>query len=735
MSLIQNNNEVLDKSRKPLDSVEAPLRDQIPNKLAAKLEEKGIGTKVKELWNKGNANRAEWLERQQTYLQDWDEFLVNDATGPFEGSSQLHLPLTFIVTKSYHARFLAALLGSDPVVKARTEASLDRAALVQDVMTYAIRDWMNFNRGIEDTADEHIWNWCSTGSSTLKTRWACKYERFVDVQLVQRMGEPTKQINGQGEEISIPNIQMVEEEVPQTHKWEGPVADVIRNEDLLVIGGKGDPQLADAVIHRDRLTASELWTLADQKVFKKDVVEEIIAGGKDYRGTDISGGIAQQRSFNAGQASLDNEAELDRYEILEAYLNVDVDGDGIDSNVVVWVHTRTGKLCRATYLRRINKAGERPFAKIDFHKRHGQEMGVGLPELLYPLSKELDAIHNQRIDSGTIANMPFGFYRPTSSLEPVTIQLEPGALIPLDNPQTDVYFPPMKNVTSWGMQEEQGLQTWVERLTGMNDMSLGVLTGAQGATRTATGARALLGESNTNLDVYLRRLNRGWKQFLEYLFHLLQQRIPKGLAFRVTGESGDDYFAKIRSEEDIAGDFDFIIEANSANSNKQIQLELANQIVQVTGNPLDIQLGLVTPQARFEALKNWYKANGVKEYNRYVTKPPEYNYLPTPAEEIDRICRGINVPVAPNADHQGYLALWEEFKNSDELLGQISQDQTIACEMQARKHQQMAQAMQAQQAQQQNVDQMRMNATNAQNQAPTGLNPMAQGGTPNAQAQ
>jgi hypothetical protein len=280
-------------------------------------------------------------------------------------------------------------------------------------------------------------------------------------------------------------------------------------------------------------------------------------------------------------------------------------------------------------------------------------------------------------------------------------------------------------------KKKQPCKALLEKLTGINDLSLGSLTGAQGATRTASGVRALMSESNSNLDVFLRRLNRGWTQALRGALHMLQQRIPAGLSFRVTGESGNDYWRQIKTADDIAGDFDIEVSANTANSNKAIQLELANQIVQMTSNPLDYQIGAITTTQRYEALANWYKQNGVKEFKRYVQKPPEYSYIPSPQEEIQRIVRGMEVPVLPNSDHQGFLAAFQEIMASDDLLGQIDQQQTMALASQAQKHEQMMQAMQAQAAQQQNIQQQAVNKGAASGAANPAANPMS----PDAAAQ
>jgi hypothetical protein len=730
MGYLNDEQEVAENGRSNiLKDVEAPLRDQIPTKLAEKLEEMDIGEKVVAIWNMGNANRTAWLERQQVYLKDWDEFLVSTADGPFEGSSNLHIPMPLVICKTVHARFMQALMGIDPpfMIKGRTEGQLDRGFLITNLVRYVLLEYCNECDGIEEEVDKWLWDWVSVGSAILKNRWECLYERFVDVEEKMVPGPPvykTDPQTGQQTMFRLPKKQ--ENEVIRTVKtFEGAIYEKRNMEDVLIVGGAGDPQKADCVIDRSFMTASNIWTLVDRKIFREEKSREVIKGGRDYAMGSVAGGIKLQRAEHGGKAQLQTDAELDRYEILEAYLAVDVDGSGINSQIVVWVHYRTRHILRANYLRRMIKSGERPFFKIDYHKRPDADYGIGLVEQLHPLSVELDAIHNMRLDFGLISTIPFGFYKPTSNIQPETLTIEPGALIPVDNPQTDVYFPNLGNRTAWGFQEEQAIFTLIERLSSVNDLNQAVMTGTQGPTRTATGARALLGESNANLDVYLKRLNRGWKRLLQFTFHQLQQRIPDGFQFRVLGEDGNEYWETVKSKDYIAGDFDFQVCPNSSQSNPQIMEENAQVILQITGNPLDIQLGCITPTNRYEALRNWFRTKSIKEYNRYIQKPPDYVYLPTPEEEANRILRGIEVPVLPNSDHQGFMTYFEYIMSHEEILGQFDQAQTALLKAQAQKHEQMMKALEAARQQQSQISQAQINSRNAFQQTAPGAPPGA----------
>lgn len=727
-SEINKDKEVLSRRQNKLKDVDAPLKDQIPAKLKKKLEKLNVAQKVETLWRTGNANRNEWLLKQQEFLQDWDEFLVASDDGPFEGSSNLHLPVPLIVAKTLHARFLQALLAVDPAftVKARNPASIERQQIIEDVMNYALKDWANKFDGIDAVLDRWLWDWITTGMGVLKQRWEVEYTRFMDVETSIQAGPPRFEVDDEGNEIAIPTTEEVEEEVEVTRKiFEGPVFEDVRVEDFLVIGGGGDPQKGDAVIQRSYLTASQLWTLSDRKIFDEKAVKTIIEGGPDHQIGDVADNIKQQRAENAGQADVDTRIDLDRYEILETYMKLDVDGSGINSEIITWTHNKSKAVLRGTYLYRVNKSGLRPFSKIVFHRRNEHEdMPIGLIEMMHPLSVEMDAMHNMRIDAGIMSNMPFGFYRPTSSIDPEVLELRPGALIPVDNPQTDIAFPNLGNRTAFGMQEEAALQTLIERLTSVSDINLGVLSSQQGAARTATGARALLGENSANLDVHLRRLNMGWKHALKYLLSNLQQRIPEGLSFRLTGDDGNDYWRQIKSQDDIAGQFDFEVAPNTANSNKQIQIQNADTVAQIQNNPLLIQLGVVTPLHLYEGAKMQLSTRGFKDVSRVLQKPPQQRIF-SPEEEVNRILRGIPTPVTPEGDHEGYLSFFEEIRNNDEILSLYLQQDPDALNKlaaQAQQHAQMLQALEQLQAQQRNLQQARTNQGGNQARSEPGQN-------------
>lgn len=712
-SILQPSKSV--KNREKLGSSEqAGLVDRVPKDLLKRLRKLDVGMKMAELWLKGNADRADWLARQQKYLATWDEFIDNEdvARGPWANSSNLHLPITLTACKAVHARMFSALMGVQPPFNAKPidEASTVALPLVEGVMSYALREWINYRQGIAEHADMWLWNWVTQGTGIGKLRWDCTYSRYVEVYEKQ-----VKELVPDEQGNLIEQRKMVEAERPVTKKtFDGPVADLVDPEDMLIVGGEGDPDLADVVMHRYYLSRSQLYTMADRGIFDADVVDEILEGGNDSEYTDSASGLKQDKHINSGVIQANTNADNDRFEIIECYCKLDENSDGLDENIIVWVHTHSKKELRATYLDRVLEGGQTPFYKIDFLKKRGHAFGMGVPEILYSLQKEVDAMHNIRIDFGVLSTMPFGFYRANSGLDPKRLDLEPGKLIPVNDPHGDVNFPQLGNRTFFSQEEEGGLLAYIERLISISDINLGRV-GGQGAARTATGVSALVSENNANLDIFIKRMQRGWKKFLRLLFQNLQRRMPKDMWIRITGEDGQMYPFRM-GREDIRFNYDFDIDANSVNSNKGVTREIAQQRLNLCLNPLMIQMGIVAPENIYEAAKEWLISLEVKDFARYIKKPTDQQDFLTPEQEAMRIIKGMEVAIHPAMNHEGFVNYVRLIFANDEMLGGMDQEAAQRLAQQASDHMKMKEALDAQAAQVRNAQQQQMNSAQAGSQ-------------------
>lgn len=722
MGILQNDAENIEfRSRKPDEGAEkkledyfkSSLRDATVENLVKKCQELDVGIKVQKAWLSHKAN-MEVNQQRMEILQNWDEHL-EDFDMQYDGESNIHLPMPMIVLKTFHARMYQALMSIDPPfsVRAMQEAYQDDVDMVYGLMNWTLKEWCNNYDGVESVVDRWIWNWCAYGSAVLKLRWDCKYTRYMDVEDYYQRGPSTYEViidpeTGHIEEVEKPSVVRGQREKAVTEKiFDGPCMEFVNREDIAIIGGR-DIQTCDMVIHREYQTSDQLQTLALKGVFDQKAVDEMVGGGPHSESGKPGQNIKQEREVHSGIQTLDVGEDLDRYEILEAYLEMDINMDGLNESIIVWVDNQSGKVLRATYTHRVLRGGKRPFANIEFIPREGHGYAMGLLELIHPLSVELDMIHNIKVDIGIMAAQPIGFYRAATGLDPVKLRIKPGDMIPVDDPSSHVFFPNLGDRSGFFQTEEAVLMQHVERLTAINDINTATL-GRQGAARTATGVSQLVAENSANLDIFIKRMQRGWRQALRVLWQMLQQRLPDGTEFRVTGRDGREYFRRVNRMM-IQQRVDFYLEAASANSNRMIQLEQTMQVLAQMMNPLFLQLQIIKPENMYEALKDYFQALGKKDYARFISRPPSYNRQFTAEEELARILHGKQVPITPDMDHQRFIELATGIINAEESLQMYGEGTIEAVRGQLQQHTAMAKAMQAQAAQIQQAQQQQNNA-------------------------
>lgn len=740
MGTVQNDAEnITFRSRKPDEGTEktlnealkSPLRDATVENLVEKCQELEVGLKVQKAWLQHKSHMDTNLQRMQK-LNGWDEYL-DDYDMAYDGTSNIHIPMPLIVLKTFHARMFQALFSVDPPfsVRAMQEAYQDDVDMVYGLMNWTLKEWSNNNDGVESVVDRWLWNWCAFGSAVLKIRWDVKYTRYMDVEDFYQKGPSTYEIiidpeTGHIEEVEKPAVIRGQRERAVTEKiFEGPCLEYVPREDVAIIGGR-DVQTCDMVIHREYQTADQLQTLALRGVFNQRAVDEMIEGGPHSESGKVGQDIKMDRELHSGIKTLDVGEDLDRYEILEAHLEMDVNMDGLNESIIVWVDNQSGTVLRATYAHRVNRGGKRPFANIEFIPREGHGYAMGLLELIHPISVELDMIHNIKVDIGILAAQPFGFYRAATGMDPIKLRIKPGDMIPVDDPSSHVFFPNLGDKSGFFQNEEAMLMQHVERLTSINDINTATL-GRQGAARTATGVSQLVAENSANLDIFIKRMQRGWRQALRILWQMLQQRLPDGTEFRVTGQDGREYFRRVNRMM-IQQRVDFFLESASANSNRMIQLEQTMQVLAQMMNPLFLQLQIVKPENMYEALKDYFQALGRKDYARFISRPPQVMRQLTAEEELARIIHGKHVPLTPDMDHARFIELATGLLHSEEAEQIYEVGVLEAVRGQMQQHTALMKAMDAQakqlaQAQQQQFNGMGAGGAAAPGMAPNLMNP------------
>jgi len=673
------------------------MRYRIPSKLARLASDdpdklKKLGNHIMEQIFLEENERTQWLERLIRYRQSWQDFVDAGLNPAFEGAHNVHIPHTFSAIKAMHARIFQAIMGITPAfsLKPRTKVPETFKEDKEELLNWVIGSYSNKGDGWEKTIDVDIQNFVGDGTSITKQYWLKDVRKFTDVD----------------EEIRLP-IQLDEDGYPIVDEkeiekeellFDCPILEPVKIEDLYIIGRKAtDIDDADIIAHSQQYTKSDLIKMTKLGFFFKDQVDEVIKTEPTQINPSpnrMNVSVKQLDDFTTGLNKLGSIAGAKMYNIYETYLRYDIDDDGIDEELVAWVEDSTKRILRLTYLERVGPGGKRPFVLKKFIPQAGP-YGKGLGEVLYGLNNELDYIHNQRLDYGTLQNLPYFFYRASSGLNPVEIRLGPGMGIPVDDPQGDVSFPRVNGGTSYGFQEEAQVTRYAENASGITQFTLGNIS-QQGATRTATGTAALVNELNANIDIHIKRYQQGYKKNLYILDLQLQDLLPLGTIIRVVGMDGQDIYKRFENREAIRWQADFELTANSINSNKAIERETSQMLLQQLANPIALQTGIATQTNLYAAYKNMLQKFEIKDIDAYITKPADAPDSPyTGKDEINMIIAGVQPPLVVKDKHQEKVAFFDEFEASPDFSW-MTEDH-IPLYLKVRSfHEQMAQAIAAQ---------------------------------------
>lgn len=680
----------LKKATKTKDEFQLALRYRMPKKLVGipKTQLKKLSEWIETQITQIERERSDFMKQLLNFRAMWMDFLSTGLPAPFEGAHDIHIPVIFEKIKAMHSRIFQAVYGMDPPfsLKPRDQVTAVQKEEKEQLLNYVIKDYANMGEGWESTVDRDIWMFVADGTSVTKQPWKKDVRKFSDVE---------DQFNG----FKLGEPQFTEVEIEREEViYDGPILKTVELEDFYIAGANVTSiDDADLAAERCFYTKSELVKLAQQGFFFKEAIDELLRSDPiaiDQTTTMDGTDLKEQKRDLAGVQREQTGHKV--YEIFETYCRWDIDQDGIDEELVVWRARPSGLILRITYLERASPGAIRPFTVKRFIDRPGSFYGIGMAEMMYGLSNAQDYIVNQRLDFGTIRNLPFGFVRAMSGTKPKEMKMAPATLYPLDDPQNDVYFPPMNGGTAYGFQEEEKIEQYGDKLSSISGFNLGS-TATQGATRTATGAAALVSEINTNLDIHIKRYQRGYKRNLYILDKQLQQLLPLGTVIRMLGPDGKTILGQFENRKAIAFSSDFELTGNSVSSNKAIERDTANMLLTVLQNPLALQTGIVSPKNLYHVYRNLLQKSEIKDIDAFLTRPEAQEESPyTAKDELTMIYGGVTPPIYTVDRHAEKLAFFDAFEASEDFSW-YGPEQLEIYRKTKQAHMEMADAIAAQQ--------------------------------------
>jgi hypothetical protein len=590
-------------------------------------------------------DRAEWENR----LVEWDNAYygrVEEKVFPWPGAANFHVPVTATGIETFKPRLVEGVMGQTPpiMVVPTTGALEDKKEIVETFLNWQTVVEMKIAPIVAQSA--HLF--LHPGLVVAKTYWKVERKRrkyirefegdtelptilealFGAQQPIDLKSEgdlkwtgiiPTTLMGGSALEVTLqlnyiedsgaPVVQVL---VEREEVIEGPQVDLIDPPDIIVPAkGGDDPNKLPHITHRLWLNENDLRRKALQGRFYADVVRELLNSGapRGDQPTMDSNAYRQAQDVAEGiEGYGPSNVRRSQWEVLESYRQYDIDQDGLDEEIIVWTspHAR-GRILGWDYLDNVYAHGRRPFRVGKYYPIPFRFYGQSFAEVVKGIQDEINAIHNQRVDYGTIQNLPWFAYRGSSTLPANTPSLRPGQGIALDN-VTDIAFPKWQGDPAWGQQEEAVLMQYFERLTGLTDLSIGRQPNRVGATRTAAGTQTLLSEAGLRFKGAMTAFQMFWLGVFSDILALDQEYLPPNKEFRITGKRPTQVQIKDRTE--IRGEYDLRLAATSETMNRQRMRDDATAVLQSVQNPIAMQGGIIGLKGVRKAYKKFLRSFG-----------------------------------------------------------------------------------------------------------------------------
>jgi len=640
-------------------------------------------------------DREPFVTRSQKFMFNWDDFVTFVRKGPWESSSNLHMPLTAIMVKTYYSRLYNIFSAPDTVSLSPREGSDGVAAeIARKLRDWYMFDYINGYKGIRGFTREICYDTVTVGFGVGMKDWISKQRKVLDLEpneLKREMDDLTPQMEENAKLIPSDGLQTEEEEANTkvsvkpykevqkivtayecTRMRSVPFEDVYFPND---IPESNDLDHPTCIIVESEMTVGEIkmrskqgeWDIEKAKQIKEE-------GGRSFSSTR-SQNIKQQRSiltgYNSINSNYDNEIRIIQY----CFCTYDIDDDGMDEEIIV-VRSESKKILKVNWLDRVSPSGRRPIFKFDCFSKPRQAYSRGIPEFMYPLNEEMDMHHNMRNNAMALQTCPFGSYKSSSSLKRQPIRIAPGKFIPVDETSDlKVLNFPLSATALNG--EEDRLWHYAERLASVSSLSQGIVPNNVGPIRSTSGVLAMLQQMDKEFKPTVDQCADQWKKMEIMILEDLDSRISPAIKMRVLGASIDDFVDKSKQSE--------VIEANKAlsvNAGFDVKINVADAIMSdeikrseakiildsLIAPTIAHQMGIINPESVHKAYDEWLRSYG-KDPSNYGIKKPDFIMKPlTLYQEIQYCAQGQVPPMSMQDDHQSKAQMLQNFMQEQAYL-------------------------------------------------------------------
>jgi hypothetical protein len=459
----------------------------------------------------------DWKRWQSQY---WAEPPEAEKNFPFERAANFVVPLTAIAVEAIASRFINVLFAADPMIKLRAKT----------------REWVDATPKLERFLQ-----------SELDNNKALDVWNFVR----QAMLEVTKlgtTVGKSGYRKEFRKVLQERERGTQTPLYvettNGATLEWLTVGRFMMRLHETDPDDAHWCGEEHEFTWSQLKSMAQSGRMDPEAIERIkaqwVQNDMGMEGSGAERGITLHTTHPIEDGSLAHQiakqANLEPlwhqvFRVKEIWVSWDIDGDGVDEELVVDFHRHTKEFLsiRSNW----NRDASRPYGILQFLPIEGQWVGLGVGKQNEQLQEEITTIRRQRIDNATLANMRMFAVRKGSGVKPGE-PIFPGKMWFVTDPKNDIAPIQMSEIYASSVANEAAVQRDSDKRTAVNEALLGLPP--DGTPPTATSEIQRLQEGSQKFDFILKGIRRWMKKLFKQVLLNYQQFGDQELHFAVMGD-------------------------------------------------------------------------------------------------------------------------------------------------------------------------------------------------------
>lgn len=569
------------------------------------------------------------LHRRLEDDNDLVEGVVDETDFPWEGASNLHVPVTEIYMELYKSVFKRSILGADVIWYATTDddSLRDATAEIDDMMNYLATNEWNIKKALENV----LWTTPRDGLGIMQITWCEEYEPTNDIVLIVSAEEFLKEFPSP-EESGLKEDEWFElaDYVDQNASEEFPVEIPIKFERRTYYGNKADVvELIDFITipatvkdikdescrgygKRFSNRSSTLKKKAKDGTYYQDAVTKL---------TKKRSNESSITSFRRSQDDIEGLSRTntsDNYELFEIVIKGSLDGDtGEEDKYIVTYSYESDELlqCVQYFYRRDF------YALFRINERPNRLIGRSVPQKTRDFNDEVDTQHNQRINTRTISTVPSfkALESKKKDMDPMLRQnkWKPGVIFWLTDFESFEQFKVQPTDLGESLSEEKNSFQILDLYLGSAASLLSGGTSPTDPSAPGNKTAMMIQQSNLRMDDPLSELREGINEVGDICLSHLYQFGPPIIEYMTEGQTpnGPVKLTKTIHKKYLRRGIKMNMRGVTVTQNPDFEMAKTWQLyAQLMQEPVFQQ----SPQLRLEVLRDALKAGRVSGRDRYL---------------------------------------------------------------------------------------------------------------------